>query len=143
MGIPMRRAATCVGGVTLAVGAMTVAAQGAEPVHIDVDEIFVEGGVSTFTSTIDGCESGTVVTNGRVTGGSTFGKFNGFKLFTCSEGGGFVVRLSAKFDDTDSTGTWAVVGSSGAMAGLHGSGTLVGTPTSTGINDVYDGTLRP
>jgi hypothetical protein len=144
MGITIRRAATCVGGAALAVSATTAAAQGAAPVHIDADEVFTEGGVSTFTSTIDGCESGTVVTlRNQVSGSRLFGVFNGFKRFECSDGGSFVVRLQAKFDDSGSVGTWAITRGDGGFERLAGSGTLVGTPTDTGINDVYDGTLRP
>ena len=143
MGITMKRAATCIGGVTLAVSGTTVTAQAAEPVHIDVDEVFVEGGVSTFTSTIDGCESGTVVTlRNNVRGSRNFGIFNGFKLFDCGDGS-FVVRLQAKFGEFGSVGTWAITAGDGGFEGLAGSGTLVGTPTDVGINDVYDGTLRP
>lgn len=140
-----RRAATCVGTVALAITGTAVSVQAAEPVHIDVDEVFVPGGVSTFTSTIDGCETGTVTTSGRIGGGpgTRFGKFNGFKVFTCSGGGSFVVRLQAKFDEDGSAGTWAIVGGDGGFEDLAGAGTLVGTPTGTGINDVYDGTLRP
>lgn len=122
-----------------------VPAVAATPVHIDADER-LEGGGSTFTSTIEGCSSGTV-SNGpfRIGGGpgTDFGKFNGFKVFECADGGGFVVRLLAKFGEGGSTGTWAIVDGWDGYEDLHGSGTLVGTPTSTGINDVYDGTLRP
>ena len=97
MGDTMRRATTCVGGVTLAVTGTTIGAQAAEPVHIDVDEVFVEGGVSTFTSTVDGCETGTVATSTNQNRGSRrFGIFNGFKVFSCSDGGSFVVRLQAR-----------------------------------------------
>ena len=144
MGITMRRAATCVGGMALAVTGTAVTAHGAEPVHIDADEVFVEGGVSTFTSTVDGCESGTVVTlPNELRGSRQFGIFNGFKLFECSDGGSFVVRLQAKFGEFGSVGTWAITGGDGGFERLAGSGTLVGIPTDTGINDVYDGTLRP
>ncbi|MBD3947127.1 hypothetical protein [Nocardioides ganghwensis] len=122
-----------------------VPAVAATPVHIDADEK-LEGGGSTFTSTIEGCSSGTV-SNGpfRIGGGpgTDFGKFNGFKVFECADGGGFVVRLLAKFGEGGSTGTWAIVDGWDGYEDLHGAGTLVGTPTSTGINDVYDGTLRP
>ena len=106
--------------------------------------MFTEGAVSTFTSTVDGCESGTVTTlRNQLRGSRHFGIFNGFKLFECSDGGSFVVRLQAKFGDFGSVGTWAITGGDGGFEDLAGSGTLVGTPTATGINDVYDGTLRP
>ncbi len=138
------RGAALAAVVVAVVAGTTVPAQAAEPVHIDADESFAGG--STFTSTIEDCESGTV-SNGpfRIGGGpgTSFGKFNGFKVFECADGGSFVVRLQAKFNDEGSTGTWAIVGGEGGFEKLHGAGTLVGTPTSTGINDVYDGTLRP
>jgi hypothetical protein len=143
----VRRTARCVAAgaaVAAAITGTTFSAHAAEPVLIDAEEIF--GGVSTFTSTIEGCESGSV-SNGpfRIGGGpgTAFGKFNGFKVFECADGGGFVVRLQAKFNEEGSTGTWAIVDGWDGFEDLHGSGTLVGTPTSTGINDVYDGTLRP
>ena len=131
--------------VAAAVAGTAVPAVSATPVHIDADERLEDGG-STFTSTIEGCSSGTV-SNGpfRIGGGpgTDFGKFNGFKVFECADGGGFVVRLLAKFGEGGSTGTWAIVDGWDGYEDLHGAGTLVGTPTSTGINDVYDGTLRP
>lgn len=139
------RAALVAAVVAAAVTGTAVPAVSATPVHIDADETF-EGGGSTFTSTIEGCSSGTV-SNGsfRIGGGpgTGFGKFNGFKVFECADGGGFVVRLVAKFTEEGSTGTWAIVDGWDGYEDLRGAGTLVGTPTSTGINDVYDGTLRP
>ena len=102
--------------VAAVVAGATVPAQAAEPVHIDADET-IGGSGSTFTSTIEGCESGTV-SNGpfRVGGGpgTSFGKFNGFKVFECADGGTFVVRLLAKFNDEGSTGTWASTGPPGS-----------------------------
>ncbi len=143
MSTTSRLCATLAVIAAVAVTATTVPAQAATPVHIDADEVF--GGQSTFTSTIDGCASGSV-SNGdfRIGGGpgSSFGKFNGRKVFACADGGGFVVRLQAKFGSSGSTGTWAIVDGWGGFEDLHGAGTLVGTPTATGINDVYDGTLR-
>ena len=79
----------------------------------------------------------------KLRGSRNFGIFNGFKVFACDDGGSFVVRLQARFDDSGSVGTWAILGGTGGFEKLAGSGTLVGTPTTTGINDVYDGTLRP
>lgn len=140
-----RRGAALAAIAVAAVTGTTIPAHAAEPVHIDADESF-QGGGSTFTSTIEDCESGTV-SNGpfRLGGGpgSSFGTFNGFKVFECADGGGFVVRLQAKFNESGSTGTWAIVDGWDGFEDLHGAGVLVGTPTSTGINDVYDGTLRP
>ena len=139
----VRAAASAAAVAAAAITATTAPATAAGAVHIDAREIF-DGG-STFTSDIPGCGSGTVTngSNSQVHGGPRFGKFNGFKIFECAGGDVFVVRLSAKFGDTGSTGTWSIVDGSGDVADLRGSGTLVGTPIPDGINDVYDGTLRP
>jgi hypothetical protein len=130
-----------IGAAVLTTGVLALAgpAEAAEPVHIEAETSIDE--VSPFTSTIQGCESGTVV-NGRFSfaGTPAFGIFNGFKHFTCADGSRFTIRLQATFDDTGSTGTWAFVG------GTHaGAGTLVGVPfeEGEGITDIYDGTLRP
>lgn len=139
----MRAAASVAAVAAAAITGTTATAHAADAVHIDASEVF-DGG-STFTSDITGCGSGTVTngSNSQLHGGPRFGKFNGFKIFECASGDVFVVRLSAKFDDTGSVGTWSIIGGTGDLAGLRGSGTLVGTPIPGGINDVYDGTLRP
>ena len=137
-------------GATLAAAAAAtflVAAPAAagEPVHIE-SATTISDPAADFTSTIEGCESGTVE-NGRFSLAFTprFGIFNGSKVFSCGESdGGFVVRLQAKFSEAGSTGTWAITRSWGSQAGLHGAGTLVGEPLPPdGILDIYDGTLRP
>ena len=111
-------------------------ASAAEAVHIEVATSFV--GPSYFTSNLDGCASGEVRDErARLAGSRHFGIFNGFKVFECDEGGSFVVRLHATFDDVGSTGSWAFVGGD-----YRGSGTLVGNPVTDGIDDVYDGTIR-
>jgi hypothetical protein len=115
----VRSATLGIAVVAVAIGA-AIPAVSATPVHIDADETF-EGSGSTFTSTIEGCSSGTV-SNGP------------FRI-----GGG----PGTDFGNEGSTGTWAIVDGWDGYEDLHGAGTLVGTPTSTGINDVYDGTLRP
>jgi len=123
----------------------TPAAAG-DAVHIEAETPFEPGVSGTFESTLQGCETG-AVDNGpaRLAGSARFGIFNGFKVFTCAgDEGGFVVRLHATFDETGSTGTWAIVDSWGSQAGLHGSGTLVGVPQGPdALLDIYDGTLRP
>ena len=100
---------------------------------------------SAFESSLPGCEEGTVV-NGD--GGPHFtpwgGVFNGDKEFTCAGGeSGFTIRLKAQFGEGGSTGHWVVVDAWGELAGLKGSGSLVGIPISdTIIDDVYTGTVR-
>ena len=100
-----------VSGTALAAAAaatMLVAAPAAagESVHIEAATT-IEDPAADFTSTLEGCESGTVE-NGRFSLAFTprFGVFNGFKVFSCGEtDGGFVVRLQAKFSEAGSTGT--------------------------------------
>jgi hypothetical protein len=107
---------------------------------IDFDPNTLDG----FTSNLEGCESGTA-DNGRFSSATTpwGGTFNGEKVFLCADGeSGFVVQLNARFGEGGSTGTWTVVDSWGTLAGLRAGGRLVGTPTDTGLDDTYTGTLR-
>jgi len=98
-----------------------------------------------FDSSLGGCETGSVV-NGRIAVVAFTpwgGVFNGDKEFTCAgSDSGFTLRLKARFGEDGSTGTWTVADGWGDFEGLHGSGTLVGIPTSEGINDVYTGSFR-
>ena len=90
------------------------------------------------------CEWGLVYTEGAMAQFTrTRGVFSGYKVFAC-EGGeenGFVVRLSARFGESGSIGTWAVVASWGTLAGLSGAGKLSGDPIDGGIIDTYVGTV--
>ena len=55
---------------------------------------------------------------------------------------GFLVRLNAQFSYSGgSVGTWTVVDSWGALAGMSGGGKLVGIPIIGGIADNYFGTV--
>ena len=98
-----------------------------------------------FDSNLPGCATGTVVAGN---GGSHFtpwgGTFVGTKIFTCAGGeSGFTIRLTARFGSAGSTGTWTLKDTWGELAGVKGSGTLVGIPTSdTSIEDTYTGTVR-
>ena len=135
--------------VSTALGAATVAAPAvAAPIGTPVQIVntidFNPETPDEFTSTVDGCESGTVEDR-RSTANFTpwGGAFSGEKVFLCSDGeSGFVVRLSARFSDAGSVGTWTVVDSFGSLDGLNASGRLVGVPTSTGLDDIYTGTRR-
>lgn len=107
---------------------------------LDSDPATADG----FTSTLEGCESGTAE-NGRVSANFTpwGGTFSGEKVFLCADGeSGFVVQLSARFGEAGSVGTWTVVDSWGSVEGLNASGRLTGVPTSTGLDDIYTGTRR-
>jgi hypothetical protein len=65
----------------------------------------------------------------------------------CADGvSGFVVRLTANFSD-GSYGSWSIVDSYGALAGMSGAGKITGTgfggdtpdPADDGIDDHYTG----
>lgn len=142
---------TALGVVLSAAGALTVAAatpgaaHAARPAMPDVAVVMTTGDVSPFTSVLPDCASGTT-TNDHVHVAFTkpHGVFNSFKVFVCEgAAGGFTVHLSAKFDESGSTGSWAVTDSWGTQAGLHGSGPLVGVPFDGGIADHYQGMFRP
>jgi hypothetical protein len=132
-------------GTLLAVGG--VAPANAAPVGFPVDVVAhtdFSSEVSEFEGNIPGCETGTVV-NGD--GGPHFtpwgGVFVGVKEFTCAGGeGGFDVRVTARFGDFGSTGTWTVIEGWGFLEGVKASGSLVGVPTDIGIDDRYTGTAR-
>jgi hypothetical protein len=113
-------------------------------VHIEAITHFDPEIQNTFTSNIAGCEAGTVQ-DGRAAFPPSrgLGVFAGKKVFTCNEGGGFTLQLSARFPvGPGSVGQWAVVDSSGQLAGLTGSGSLLGFAEDDVITDVYDGTIR-
>lgn len=116
-----------------------------QPVQIVAHTSF-ESDVSDFDSSLEGCESGTVVNGAKITVQFTpwGGTFNGDKEFTCAGGeSGFVLRLKARFGQNGSTGSWTVVDGWGDLTGLKGSGSLVGIPVSEDqIDDVYTGTVR-
>jgi hypothetical protein len=99
---------------------------------------------SEFDSTLPGCESGTVADDGAAHFTPWGGAFVGLKHFTCADGeSGFTVRLNARFGGGGSTGTWTLADAWGDFAGVKGSGSLVGVPTSdTSIDDTYTGTVR-
>ena len=97
-----------------------------------------------FTSTVPGCETGTVQ-NGS--GGPHFtpkgGTFVGTKVFTCDSGAGtLTLSLNARFSGFGSTGHWILSDTSGVYSGLKGAGSLVGVPTAVGIDDYYTGSVR-
>jgi hypothetical protein len=141
-----RRHATAV-VLTVTTAALMVPAASAAPVgmpvaatvHTTFDDVPDE-----FTSTVPGCETGTV-TDARPAAHYTpwGGVFTGIKVFECADGeSGFAVRLVARFGEAGSTGTWTLSDAWGAYAGAKGSGTLVGVPFDGGIHDHYQGTVR-
>jgi hypothetical protein len=75
--------------------------------------------------------------------------FIGIRDFQCSDGSGFVVRLTANVGVGPGTlGSWSIVDSYGALEGMRGSGKLTGTLFDTdgdgepdGIDDHYTGVV--
>jgi hypothetical protein len=102
--------------------------------------------VSDFDSSLEGCESGTVVNGADAKASFTpwGGAFSGTKEFTCAGGeSGFDLRLKARFGGGGSTGTWVLTDAWGEFAGLKGSGSLVGVPVDEEtIDDIFTGTFR-
>lgn len=97
------------------------------------------------TTSLPGCATATTVDQRVQVAETPFkGIFIGIRDFQCGGDSGFVVRLQASFADTGSSGTWSIVDSYGDLAGLSGSGKLVGEPIEGGIIDHYSGwvTLR-
>ena len=123
------------------VGGGGVAAAGAARTATSILVHTAFGGSSPFESTLAGCASG-LASDGRghVQFNRAHNVFNGAKVFDCAgAAGGFTVQLNATFSDDGSTGTWAIVDGWGSQAGLKGQGTLVGTITDAGIDDLYTG----
>jgi hypothetical protein len=102
---------------------------------------------NAFTSSIEGCTEGLTYSGGNAAFPPRFGVFVGYKAFLCdgSEESGFLVRLNAKFSysGAGSVGTWTIVDSWGDLAGMTGSGKLIGVPIEgeNGITDNYFGTV--
>ncbi len=122
-------------------------------VTIEVDTLF-EGGVTypspfiAYGPAVDAgliCAKGTVYDMWAVVAGPPdFAKqnFHMLKQFVCEgDSDYFVINLTAhvNFDPYKDTGEWNMLKGTGAYEMLHGQGTLVGTPTDTGVFDVYTG----
>lgn len=140
-------------GLILLVSFPVAAAPKSLEVTIEVDTLF-EGDVPypspfiAFGPAVDArlvCESGTVYDIGAVFAGPPdFERqnFHMYKQFVCDDGSGyFIINLKAHvvFDPYNDTGPWNMMKGSDAYEMLHGQGTLEGTPTSTGVFDVYTG----
>jgi len=116
----------------------------ADPVRFPVDVVVYNdfsSEVAAFEGNIPGCETGTVVNGDSLTRFTPWGGvFVGVKEFTCAGGeGGVDVRLTARFSDMGSTGTWTLINGWGFLEGVKATGTLTGTVTPVGIDDRYTG----
>ena len=129
----------------LVVAVVPVAAASRTAAHIEAQTNF-DPADDPFTATgISGCASGTVANGDNTTNFMRMhGLYVGYKVFDCGGDTGFLVRLNASFDYSGgSVGTWSIVDAWGAVAGLQGSGKLVGTSTGeSSILDVYDGSTN-
>ena len=117
------------------------AAQAGTRTTIEFTDVRTFDGTSSVTTDLADCPTATGVDlRGRVVGARPHGVFIGIRDFQCGDGSGFVVRLTARFTDDGSTGSWSIVSACGNLAGLRGAGKLVGTPTGApGISDHYTG----
>lgn len=125
-------------------------------VHIEVPTTVDLNDVDYFTASGPAVAAGTVCAAGEVTDGTyavsgppggAFRNIRGTKTFTCDDGSGtFDVYLNIRLDVASgyTTARWRVVGGTGAYAGLHGVGSLAGTPIvyQQSILDVYDGRVH-
>jgi hypothetical protein len=123
--------------------------------HIEVDELIGTSG-ETFVATgpaVDAgvvCPTGTVDDVSVVVSGSPTNPYlilHVLKKFTCQDGSGtFDLKLVVRLNNTTraTTARWHFVSGTGNYAGLHGNGSLVGTPIVPGasIHDVYDGKVH-
>jgi hypothetical protein len=129
----------------LAAGAGTARTAQPQPVTLSVQTIFADQSDPFTASGGIVCGRGTVSTPRTVAGGGQ----SGFKAqllvakhFVCSDGTfDLLLQVTLMFDGSGTTGTWSVVGGTGAYKLLHGTGSIVGTPISGGIDDEYSGAL--
>jgi hypothetical protein len=137
---------------------MTVSMASAAPppnVHIEVPEVigvngdpFTASGAAVSAGVI--CASGSVDDLDVVASGSGAGPFvilHAHKRFTCGDfSGAFDVKMTVRLDTAtnNTTASWRIVGGTGAYSGLHGSGSLVGSPIVPDVSvfDVYDGRVH-
>ena len=104
---------------------------------------------SAVTTSLDECPTAVAVDlMSHVEFTRTHGVFIGVRDIQCGSGTGFVVRLTANFGEGGSFGSWSIVDAYGDLAGMRGSGKIVGTPfggetpedpTDDGIDDHYTG----
>jgi len=110
---------------------------------IDDTRVFAEDNPpGAATTSLPGCPHATSVDQrAKGLGTPVKGIFIGLRDFQCGDGSGFVVRLQATFGNEGSSGTWSITKSYGDLAGLSGSGRLVGEPVEGGIIDRYSGAI--
>lgn len=141
----MRRilALSVVLGLMLAAVAVAPASAGARTdVTMTVTTTFDDVPDDFVATGLPDCSSGVVYDGGgHVQFAPALGMFAGYKVFDCGDDNGFVVRLNARFGDSGSVGTWAIVAAWGSLAGMSGAGMLTGDPINNGVSDYYFGTV--
>jgi hypothetical protein len=131
-----------------------VAASAAVPqaLHIEVLEYIGTSGedFSASGAAVDSgavCDSGTVddlVIDASASGAGTHTILRVLKRFYCGDASGtFDVKMTVLLDNESraTTASWRFADGTGDYVGLHGNGSLVGTPLVKGFSifDVYDG----
>jgi hypothetical protein len=144
-------------GLLLLVGAVpALAGQPPTTITIEIDLDVDPAVAETFTATGPVlCPSGTAVSTQDHFGGNfrVVGTFHLTKLLTCADNPAntFTIRVNAgaTFKKGMTTGGWSVVSGTGAYAGLHGGGNVVGISEDPGggagvvdLIDHYTGQVR-
>ena len=139
--------------LTVAVAGLAAPLLLAAPAHAGTKENIritdtrtITSDTGSATTTLAECEhADSVDVRFQVGGGPIKGVFIGIRDFQCDDGGGLVIRLTASFTEAGSSGSWSIMDSYGPLAGISGSGQLIGVPTKKGgIVDYYVGSItRP
>ena len=131
-------------GALLVAPTASAAAPPTTTIRIDIvfevsEDFTTTGGVLCPSGT---AETGPIFAAGFGRMGLGNGTFHLIKTLTCEDGSGtFQIKVNAGQTPTGTIGGFSVVGGTGAYAGLSGGGSLVGTGTDVGINDLYTGRL--
>ncbi|MFC5176862.1 hypothetical protein [Nocardioides taihuensis] len=140
-------AAAALAGVAVALA--PAAAHAAGPVPTTFTDQRSVTGESVVTSDLPGCTTGTAVDlRAGAHDHPGGGVFSAVREVRCDGGSGFVLTITARYGGGDSTGTWAVTGAYGELAGLRGRGTVEGALFDAdgdgqpdGITDTYTGAV--
>jgi hypothetical protein len=142
--------------VVLTLSVFVLPAYAARPLdlHIEVAENINTSGES-FAASGSAVDAGLVCATGNVydasysisgPAGGSIRIIHVLKHFVCDGGGTFDLMMLVHLDLNTyyTTARWSVAGSTGDYAGLHGAGSLLGTPIVPGesVMDVYDGMVH-
>lgn len=146
-----RRIGAAIGILGMLLAAPSAAAAAPPITTITLDAVFGVGESFIATGGVV-CDSGTSVSDpefGTFGGSKNRGvfTFHVVKTLTCDDGSGtfkLLVDVSTSPNSPGTVGGFAAGGGTGAYAGLHGGGRIVGTayPDGSGVTDVYTGRLH-